>query len=51
MTLAIHLTNKPVTLPMQAGLKMKFRAPGLIYIRNFNITQEIQKGTTVIVSS
>jgi hypothetical protein len=51
MSLTPILTNKPVTLPMQVGLKMKFRAPGLIYIRNFNITQEIQKGTTAIVSS
>lgn len=43
--------NKPVTLPFQAGLKMSFRAPGLIYIRNFNVVEETQKGSRVLTSS
>lgn len=51
MTLAIHLTHKPVTLPMQAGLKMKFRAPGLVYIKNFKVVEETQKGSRVLVCS
>lgn len=44
MSLTPNLTNKPVTLPMQVGLKMKFRAPGLIYIRNLALAVVTEKG-------
>ena len=44
MTLALNLTQKPVTLPFQVALKMKFRAPGLIYIRNLTLAVVTERG-------
>ena len=37
LTTAINIGTKPVTLPKQVNLSIKFTAPGLVYITAFNI--------------
>lgn len=51
MQLTPLLSHNLVTLPFQAGLKMKFRAAGKIYIRDYNVVEETQKQSRVLVST
>ena len=51
MTTAINLGNKPITLPFQVGLTMKFKAPGRIYITGLSLSTRDYRGALYLTTS